>query len=74
MFHLHSCNILFDMWNIFEHVLRYFIIDNNKKGIRAIAPRGKLPLVRVEVSVKVKVSFRVGWQADNCPGEKLTPG
>ena len=32
MSHLHYyCHILFDMWNIFEHVLRYFIIDNNYK-------------------------------------------
>ena len=29
MFHLHSYHIFFDLWNIFEHVLRYFIINNN---------------------------------------------
>ena len=42
-------------------------------GIQTIAPRGKLspPPVRVEVSVKVSVSFGVGGQPDNCPGKKL---
>ena len=43
-------------------------------GIRTIEPRGKLPPFKGGVSVKVKVSFRVGGQADYCPGEKLTPG
>ena len=32
------------------------------------------PPVRVGVSVKVRVCFRVGGQPDNCPGEKLPPG
>ena len=31
MFHLHSCHVFFDMRNIFEHVIRYFLIDNNYK-------------------------------------------
>ena len=32
MFYWHSdCHILFEMWNIFEHVLRYFTTDNNYK-------------------------------------------
>ena len=43
-------------------------------GIRTIAPRGKLPPVRVGVWVKVKVGFRVEGQPDNCPGGKLPPG
>ena len=29
MCHLHSCHILFDMSDIFEHVVRYSIINNN---------------------------------------------
>ena len=36
-------------------------------------PRGKLPQVRVGVLVKVRVSFRVGGQPDNCPGGKIPP-
>ena len=36
-------------------------------------PRGKLPQVRVGVLVKVRVSFRVGGQPDNCPGRKIPP-
>ena len=43
-------------------------------GIRTIAPRGKLPPVRVGVWVKDKVSFRLGGQPDNCPQGKLAPG
>ena len=43
-----------------------------------LPPRRKLPplptLVRVGVLVKVKISFRVGGQRENCLGEKLTPG
>ena len=34
---------------------------------------GKLPQVRVGVLVKVRVSFRVGGQPDNCPGGKIPP-
>ena len=37
-------------------------------------PRGKLPQVRVGVSVKVRISFRVRGQPQNCSGEKLTRG
>ena len=37
-------------------------------AIRTIAPQEKLPPVRVGVSVKVRVSFRVGEQPDNRPG------
>ena len=33
-----------------------------------------VPSVRVGVLAKVMVSFRVGGQPDNCPGENLTPG
>ena len=34
MFYLHSyCHICFEKWNIFEHALRYLIIDNNYKLI-----------------------------------------
>ena len=41
-------------------------------SIRAIAPQGKLPLVRVGVWIKVRVSFRVGGNQKiahdgNCP-------
>ena len=43
-------------------------------GIWTIVSRGKLPPVRVGVSVKVRVSFRVGGQPNNCPREKLPPG
>ena len=48
--------------------------------IRTIAPppppppRKIVPSVRVGVLAKVMVSFRVGGQPDNCPGENLTPG
>ena len=35
MFHLHPSHVFFffffDIWNTFEHVLRYFVIDNNYK-------------------------------------------
>ena len=31
------------------------------------------PPVRVGVSVKVRVIFRVGGQLDNCPGRRLPP-
>ena len=45
-----------------------------KKGIRTIAREENCSPVRVGVSVKVRVSFRVGGQPDNCPGGKLPPG
>ena len=32
------------------------------------------PPVRVGVSVKVRVSFRVGTEPNNCSGGQLTPG
>ena len=32
-----------------------------------------MPQVRVGVLVKVRVSFRVGGQPDNCPGGKIPP-
>ena len=37
-------------------------------------PEENSPPVRVGVSVKVKVNFRVGGQPDSFLGEKLTPG
>ena len=43
-------------------------------GIRTIAPRGKLPPVSIGVWVKIRVSFRVGRQPDNCPAGKLPSG
>ena len=43
-------------------------------GIQAIAPKENLPPVRVGVWVKVRVSFRVGGQPDDCPRGKLPPG
>ena len=39
-----------------------------------LPPQGKLPLVRVGVSVKVRVSFRVKGQPHNYPRGKLSPG
>ena len=43
-------------------------------GIRTIASWGKLPPpVTVGVWVRVRVSFRVGGQSDNCPREKSPP-
>ena len=42
-------------------------------GIRTIAPRGKLPPVRMGVWVKVRVSFRVGDPPDNWPRGKWLP-
>ena len=53
--------------NTFMYVLLkilYCYIHYNL-GIWTIVPRGKLPPVRVEVWVKVRVSFRVGGQPDN---------
>ena len=35
---------------------------------------GQLPPVKIGVWVKFRVSFRVGRQPDNCPGEKLPSG
>ena len=43
-------------------------------GIRTIAPRRKLPPVRVGIWVKVTVSFRIGGQPDNCPRGTLLSG
>ena len=37
-------------------------------------PEENCPPVRVGVWVKVRVSFRVGGQPENCPREKLPPG
>ena len=31
MIHLHSCHTFFNMWNIFEDVLKYFVSDNDYK-------------------------------------------
>ena len=45
-----------------------------KKGIRTIVPEENCSPVRVGASVKVRVSFRVEGQPDNCPGGKLPPG
>ena len=42
-------------------------------GIQKIAPRRKLPPLRVEVSVKVRVSFRVGRQPDIIVPKKIAP-
>ena len=39
-----------------------------------LPPEENCPPVRVGVSVKVRVSFRVGGQPENCPREKLPPG
>ena len=44
------------------------------ESIRTIVPEKNCPPDRVGVSVKVRVSFRVGGQPDNCPGEKLPLG
>ena len=39
-----------------------------------LPPEENCPPLRVGVSVKVRISFRVEGQPENCPGEKLTPG
>ena len=44
-----------------------FIISYLHDRILTIAAQGKLTPVRVGTWVKVRVSFRVGGQPDNCP-------
>ena len=39
-----------------------------------LPPEENCPPVRVGVSVKVRVSFRVEEQSDNCPGAELPSG
>ena len=45
--------------------------NNTMWGIWIIAPKENYPQVRVEVWVRVRVSFRVRGQPGNCPGGKL---
>ena len=39
-----------------------------------LPPEENCPPVRVGISVKVRVSFRVEEQSDNCPGAELPSG
>ena len=44
-----------------------------KKVSGQLPPEKNCPPVTVGIRLKVRVSFRVGWQRDNCPREKLPP-
>ena len=66
--------------NLVEIVLRHGCFPVNLLHIfRTSFPKntsGRLVLnflSKVKVSVKVRVSFRVGGQPDNCPGGKFSP-
>ena len=67
---------LISLWDkVFHtHVLPFLFPMHPCLVSRQLSPKENCPPVRVVVWVKVRVSFRVERQPENCPRGKLLPG
>ena len=61
--------------NIYTNLKKWLVFSKIFAMVsEQLPPEENCPPVKVGVWVKVRVSFRVGGQPDNCPQGKLAPG